>query len=313
MEFHVEDIQGEEREGYYVPAIMKRAWAVQLDILKVIDAVCRRHQIKYYGWYGTLLGAVRHRGFIPWDDDLDLAMLREDYEKFQYYVRAELPEGWKLLKVKPTLIRILNTEVIRFDQEFLDKYHGCPYAMGVDIFCMDCISSNKDEEELHLNLFNMSWGLYEQWEFQEEDEQWEENRWKRLERLEEITGYHFDDQCSVKDQLYVLTDKIAAVYWNAECKEVANVPWLFDHRHCRTPVSGFEKVIEVPFENTWIPILKDYDPVCKSYYGENYMIPKKEYLHDSLNIQINLLRNYFSNLGESLPECFDMIVEKQRQ
>ena len=68
-----EYIRGEEREGYYVQPMMKRIWAVQLDLLREIDMVCKRHGIKYYGWFGTLLGAVRHQGFIPWDDDLDLA------------------------------------------------------------------------------------------------------------------------------------------------------------------------------------------------------------------------------------------------
>ena len=78
----MECVQGEVRDGYYVQPMMKRIWAVQLDMLKEIDRICRRHHVNYYGWFGTLLGAVRHHGFIPWDDDLDLAMLREDYERF---------------------------------------------------------------------------------------------------------------------------------------------------------------------------------------------------------------------------------------
>ena len=65
MEIHVEDVQGEEREGFYVQPMMKRMWFVQLDILNVIRQICRRHAIRYYGWYGTLLGAVRHPVFIP--------------------------------------------------------------------------------------------------------------------------------------------------------------------------------------------------------------------------------------------------------
>lgn len=72
----MECVQGEVRDGYYVQPMMKRIWAVQLDMLKEIDRICRRHHVNYYGWFGTLLGAVRHHGFIPWDDDLDLAMLR---------------------------------------------------------------------------------------------------------------------------------------------------------------------------------------------------------------------------------------------
>ena len=66
---------------YYVTRHMKKIWAIELDLLLELDKVTKRHGLEYYIWYGTLLGAVRHKGFIPWDDDLDVAMPRHDYEK----------------------------------------------------------------------------------------------------------------------------------------------------------------------------------------------------------------------------------------
>ena len=65
-----------------------------LDIMKYIDSVCRRNGIVYYIMGGTALGAVRHGGFIPWDDDIDIGMRRKDYEKFLKVVQKELPEGY---------------------------------------------------------------------------------------------------------------------------------------------------------------------------------------------------------------------------
>ena len=72
----------EIRCGYTVSAAMKRVWSIQLELLAVFQRVCREQGLRYFAAGGTLLGAVRHGGYIPWDDDIDLVMLRADYERF---------------------------------------------------------------------------------------------------------------------------------------------------------------------------------------------------------------------------------------
>lgn len=211
----MEYVQGEERDGYYVQPLMKRIWAVQLDMLKEIDMICRWHHINYYGWFGTLLGAVRHHGFIPWDDDLDLAMLRDDYERFRCCIKTELPEGWELSEREPTMVSIFNTSRVCLDQQFLDKFHGCPFKTGIDIFCLDPIPLDEAEGQLQLNLFWAVYSLCLNWDLPEEDEQWKDkDKWGYLKEIEEISGYHFDREHPIKAQLYFLGDRIAAMYWD---------------------------------------------------------------------------------------------------
>ena len=305
----MENVQGEVREGYYVQPMIKRIWAVQLDILREIDMICRRHHIKYYGWFGTLLGAVRHKGFIPWDDDMDLAMLREDYERFRHYIKTELPQGWEVSEHKPSMISVFNTGRICLNQEFLDRYHGCPFKTGVDIFCLDFVPENKDEKELYLSLFWIVCVLCLNWDLPEEDEQWKDkSKWEYLREIAEFSGYHFEQQYSVKEQLYFLGDRIAAMYWDAGYDSVTNAAWMYEHRHYHISKACFDEVIEVPFENTTIPVLKNYDQVCRLTYGNDYMIPVKEHNHDYLQKQMEHLRRHFEKKGEDMPEAFHVIL-----
>ena len=71
---------------------LSKAHEVNLKILKEIDRICRKYKIQYMLDAGTLLGAVRHQGFIPWDDDADVAFTRKNYEAFMKVVRRELPD-----------------------------------------------------------------------------------------------------------------------------------------------------------------------------------------------------------------------------
>ncbi len=121
--------------------ILRQAQMKMFDILLAIDDVCKKHNVKYWLGYGTLLGAVRHKGFIPWDDDCDICMMRSDFEKFEK-VAHELPEhiflqtpetdpGYHKKMVK---VRMKNTKLVEFDESENEKYHQ---GIFVDVFVWD--------------------------------------------------------------------------------------------------------------------------------------------------------------------------------
>ena len=92
-------LEDEIRDGFYIHGMMKRGWAAAIEILEVVDRICKRYHIPYFADAGSLLGAIRHKGFIPWDDDLDICMKREDYNYFLQVVKCELPEQFKVVNI----------------------------------------------------------------------------------------------------------------------------------------------------------------------------------------------------------------------
>ena len=134
MELDKSFFEAEVRDGFYVTSEMKQAWAAQLEVLSDVDRACRENGIQYFAEWGTLLGAVRHHGFIPWDDDMDICMKRPDYDRFLQIAEQVMPEGYKIFNISSDenndnmLTRIINGRTINFEKAHLEKYHGFPYV-----------------------------------------------------------------------------------------------------------------------------------------------------------------------------------------
>ena len=87
----VENIDHDEmRDGFLVTSQRKKLWNVQINLINEFARICKKHNLRWFAGYGTLLGAARHRGFIPRDDDVDIIMFRPDYEKFKLVAATEI-------------------------------------------------------------------------------------------------------------------------------------------------------------------------------------------------------------------------------
>lgn len=128
-------------------AEIREVQLAQLEMLREIDRICEKHGIKYSLFAGTALGAVRHKGFIPWDDDLDVIMQREEYGKFlaaapaeldgKFFLQKEFSEHWPMFFSK---LRKNNTAYI---ERYIPKDKETHQGIYVDIFPCDNLSDNK--------------------------------------------------------------------------------------------------------------------------------------------------------------------------
>ena len=136
----------EIRCNHLVTKKMKEIWAVELDLLAEFQRVCDKHGIKYFASGGTLLGTVRHKGFIPWDDDLDIEMFREDYQKlckigpkefkYPYVFQNEYTESGS--GIGSSKLRNCQTTA-RYKLEKGKYFRGYNKGIFIDIFPLDCI------------------------------------------------------------------------------------------------------------------------------------------------------------------------------
>jgi len=143
------------------PKILREAQLVMLEMLVEFDAICKKYNLQYWLDSGTLLGAVRHKGFIPWDDDIDLSMPVEDYRKFKEIAQSELSDsiffqtsttdkGFKFdyMKLRSNKVKIV---------EFHEKDKEVDYHQGVfvDIFPMLTLPNTKFHQAFYEDAFKL--------------------------------------------------------------------------------------------------------------------------------------------------------------
>ncbi|MCH5303501.1 MAG: LicD family protein [Ruminococcus sp.] len=130
---------------------------ILMAYLLEVDKICKKHNIKWYLGGGTLLGAARHKGFIPWDDDVDIMMLRDDYDKFLEVAPDELPDGMILQDPKKDktynycYAKLRLTDTI-FATDFSKNHKGMNNGFAFDIFCHDKTANSKLGQKIHSQL-----------------------------------------------------------------------------------------------------------------------------------------------------------------
>lgn len=261
----------EERDGYWVSAEMKELWAVQLDMLCEFDRVCKKYNLNYILEFGTLLGAVRHKGFIPWDDDLDVSMLREDYDKLMEVAPKEFKHPYFLQNFHneknydACVAKLRRSDTTFFIKQNI-RYH-VKFNQGIfmDIFVFDRVPDNSLEtlrainEESWLAWYRMitsRHGIYAE----------------RTMLRSIIKQIYYRIRYGSNSDMLNRWESIARKFYNIKSDYVGTI--LYIKMHCR-PRVWLEKTIEAPFEGFMFSIPEAYDQLLTQCYGD-YMTPKQE-------------------------------------
>ncbi|MDD6193871.1 MAG: LicD family protein [Lachnospiraceae bacterium] len=278
LHFEEDFFQEEERNGFVISGMMKRAWAAQLEVLEEIRRVCKELDISFFADWGTMLGAVRHQGYIPWDDDLDIGMLRNDYMTFLEHAPERLDSWYELKSVynDPTddivKARIINGRHINFDKEFLEHFHYCPYVVGIDVFPVDHIPS--DRKELDALVDSLKFLLKVEASIPEEGP-YDEEVLSLMKNIEEKFGVAINYNNRLRHEVKKIFDIVSSRYMDEPTSEVSCMLALaadWDWYHCDK--KWYDSYIEMPFENTTIPVPIGYDGILRCNYGEDYMTPR---------------------------------------
>lgn len=137
---------------FYDPETLHKLQRVELDILRDFMELCDRHGLIYFGIAGTGIGAKRHGGFIPWDDDIDVAMPRKDFDRFLEYAKEELADRYIPLNAAyDSRFPMMTTRLMKKGTVFVEealKDADCPCGIFLDLYVMDNVADGKFAYEL---------------------------------------------------------------------------------------------------------------------------------------------------------------------
>lgn len=287
-----EDFFKEEiRCEFLVDKKRKKLWAIELDMLMQIDRICKKHNINYFLGGGTLLGAVRHKGFIPWDDDIDINMFRDDYERFIKVAPMELEEPYFLQTPYTddgyyfSFAKLRNSNTTAISGVF--AYEKFNQGICLDVFPYDnmCIESLEEQFEL-INQLVMDNSTYMR----------KSNPFLSTDDLERVKNHSGRDPLSVYEQI----QEIATKYNNTETDYVGNaVCTLFNWKKSYYEKDIFSEFIRVDFEGFKFPVPVGYEKYLEKHYGDWKKLPpveKRGTWHSSSIIEPDIAyKQYFEN------------------
>lgn len=238
---------------------------LEIEMMEEVKRICEKHNIKYFLVGGSLLGAVRHKGFIPWDDDLDFGMLREDFEKFKEVAPKELNPrySYQSYQTEPNSHYIFDKIRLKdtfFTTKFSDMFE-IENGLFIDILIYDKTAKSPRLQKMHTDALR---------------------RWTRIMNIRWVNkprknvAYKFSVIALPFMRLFPLSlyhkfFNLMLKWYNKSSSEYAIDGVGQNIERGAFPIKWLQETVDAPFENTTFPIPKGYDEYLRHWYGNNYM------------------------------------------
>lgn len=279
-----------------------------LKLFKAFIDFCNQHQLTYYAAYGTALGAVRHKGMIPWDDDIDVCMPRKDYERFLQLRRTLNNTPYYIMDISDKAYYLCFAKFCKRNSAIIEREGEALMGLYIDVFPLDNYDEKGGKYLQNINWVNrILWIIY--------------GRSYRTYCSAEIKKHlkSIDLKFVAELMLYNLVFKplrpLVRKGINRIVKRIKNIPptdkvWVYDTKPSLTVIfqkQWFEKQIFMPFEDMNIALPNGYHEVLKTTYG-NYMTPPPA------NQQISQHYRYFIDLtkGYTRAEIMQQLYGKKK-
>lgn len=258
------NLQEETRDGYVISAQMKKVWAVQLDLLRKLLEVCEKNHLRIWADGGTLLGTVRHKGYIPWDDDIDLVMFREDYDRLVRLAPKEFNHPYFFQcgyteKVYPrghAQLRMDGTTAILLFPGFVNTHQG----IFIDIFPYDAVPDDRSDMINQIKERNRLFDLMQQVASLD---------WFHPFRSLRLLWYRLGFA-----HLYKRYEDLFRQYKIDDCRNVSCFSFQVDPGRFLRDKHWYDGTLLMPFEEVMMPVPVGFHEILKKQYGD-YMTPAK--------------------------------------
>lgn len=276
-------LKEEIRCDYLIPSDMKKTWAIELDLLAEMLRVCKKHSIPIYSCGGTTLGAIRHEGFIPWDDDIDLMMFRKDYIKLCSIAEYEFQEPYffQTEYTDPGCIRghaqLHNSNTTAISINELEKKYSFNQGIFIDIFPLDNIPEDTKEFDRFIKKLNRKRTLARKYsKLTARYTPYEKNSIKKCIKKvgSKILPY--------RNLFYESFEKTMQKYNRKKCSRVGLLMFPRIANFCNWDIDDIGSPVYRPFEMLSIPVPTHAEKVLDQQYGDWHVFVKGDSYHSGM-------------------------------